>query len=102
LTRLGRECSGETLLGTVKNVPKESIIFVPLELPTIGTVSGKKRQLSQDETVSLCKTSGLSRVFWLQLVFGGRELTGHNGISKACGLVGAIAEWLVGGMSAAA
>jgi hypothetical protein len=43
LGRVARKCSGETLLGIEKSGLKESIIFVPLELPTFGTVSDGKR-----------------------------------------------------------
>jgi hypothetical protein len=63
------DCTSETRTHTEKFEPKESIIFVPLELPTIGTVSARKRQLSQSETVSSGKivsaASELSTTVWV-------------------------------------
>ena len=56
----GREVRQRDTRKDRENEPKETIIFVALELPTIGTVSAKNREVSHGETVSSGKISGFS------------------------------------------
>src|SRR5580693_4868175 len=95
-------CSGETLEYTVKRRPKESIIFVPLELPTIGPVSGENRPVSQCETVSLTKMPRGPAACGLQLRLWRGQFAGNHGVAEARRLVRAIAERLVGRVPAPA
>src|SRR5580692_6608406 len=78
--------------------PKESIIFVPLELPTIGTVSARKRQMSQSETVSPRKLSPISRFTTYSFGLGGGSSRATTGSLKPEVLCepsqnGLLAEW---------
>jgi hypothetical protein len=85
-----------------KRPGKDSIIFVPLELPTFWPVSVKNLELSQPETVSPGKK--FREGVFCSLNFGLRrgKFAGFNAIVEPRNLVRAIAERLIRGMPAAA